>query len=196
MEFECIMAGDEVKVKKENAEKLIFNSGIILVLSKADRYSNNVLKLLEYFINDKNEPGVYVTLSKPYVAMKKFLENRVDLRMLIFIDAFAMGASKKPEKIDGVLFLHNAEDLTGMSLALDQAVKSIPGKQKFVFFDSLSTLLIYNKSESVARFIHFLTCKIRIWEIDAVFISLEEEEAQVINKLKMYCDDVIHLDSD
>ncbi|MEM2925059.1 MAG: ATPase domain-containing protein [Methanocellales archaeon] len=185
------MNGNMLCEKEAAIEK---ERGIILVLAKAENYTKAVLKLIEYAVNIKKEPGVYVTLNKPYVAMKKLLENKVDLRMLIFIDAFTQLAGGKPEKSEGVLFLNNAEDLTGLSIALDQAVKSIPTKQKFVFLDSLSTLLIYNKSGSVTKFIHFLTCKMRLWEIDGIFISLDEEDDQVISKLKMFCDKIMHID--
>lgn len=179
--------------KEKELTEATHGSGIILVLAKAENYTRAVLQLIEVSVNIKKEPGVYVTLNKPYATMKKLLENKVDLRMLIFIDAFTQPAGGRSEKAEGVLFLSNAEDLTGLSIALDQAVKSIPSKQKFVFFDSLSTLLIYNKSGSVAKFIHFLTCKMRLWEIDGVFISLDEEDDQVITKLKMYCDNIIRL---
>lgn len=184
--METVVCEKEAALEKEG--------GIVLVLAKAENYTKAVLKLIEHAVNIKKEPGVYVTLNKPYASMKKLLENKVDLRMLIFIDVFTQLAGGKLEKSEGVLFLNNAEDLTGLSIALDQAVKSIPTKQKFVFFDSLSTLLIYNKSGSVTKFIHFLTCKMRLWEINGIFISLDEEDDQVISKLKMFCDRIMHLD--
>lgn len=176
--------------------KKLEGTGIMLVLTKAENYQEATLELIEYLVNEKKELGVYVTLSKPYLSMKKLLEPRIDLRKMIFIDAFTKLAGGKPEKIEGVLYITSIEDLTGMSFALDQAVKSIPGKQKFVFFDSLSTLLLYNKTGSVAKFVHFLTGKIRLWDIDGIFISLGEDEDQIISKLSMFCDRIVRLDRD
>ncbi|MEM2924763.1 MAG: hypothetical protein QXJ68_03635 [Methanocellales archaeon] len=170
--------------------------GITLVLTGAENYQKAVLELIEYLVNQRNEFGVYVTLNKPFFSMKKLLEPKIDLRKVIFIDGFTKLAGGKPEKTEGVLYITSIEDLTGMSFALDQAVKSIPSREKFVFFDSLSTLLIYNKTGSVTKFIHFLTGKIRLWDIDGVFISLSEEDDQVISKLSMFCDKILHLDRD
>ncbi len=182
-------------VKRETLKELE-PRGITLVLTKAQNYQGAVLELIEYFVNEKKEFGVYVTLNKPFFSMKKLLEPRIDLRKVIFIDGFTKLAGGKPEKTEGVLYITSVEDLTGMSFALDQAVKSIPSREKFVFFDSLSTLLLYNKTGSVAKFIHFLTGKIRLWDIDGIFISLGEEDDQVISKLSMFCDKIIHLDRD
>jgi len=58
-----------------------------------------------------------------------------------------------------------------------------------VFFDSLSTLLLYNNVQTVARFIHFLAGKMRVWEVKGVIVSLrKEKDAELIDELTPFCD--------
>ena len=72
---------------------------------------------------------------------------------------------------------------------MDQAVRAIPGEKKFLFFDSLSTLLIYNKPITVAKFIHFLSGKMRMWRVKGIIISLEKEsDKELLSELSQFCD--------
>ena len=75
-----------------------------------------------------------------------------------------------------------------MSVAMDQAIKSLQG-DKFLIFDSLNTLLIFNKPATVARFIHFLTGKMREWKIKGVIITLvKETEPALLDELTQFSD--------
>ena len=72
---------------------------------------------------------------------------------------------------------------------MDQAVRAVPGKEKFLFFDSLNTLLIYNAVGTVARFIHFLATKMRVWGVKGIIISLQKESnKELIDEIEQLCD--------
>ena len=72
---------------------------------------------------------------------------------------------------------------------MDQAVRALPGKDKFLFFDSLNTLLIYNEIQTVIKFIHFLASKMRVWKVKGIIISLEKKaDEELINELSQFCD--------
>lgn len=59
--------------------------------------------------------------------------------------------------------------LTDISIALTQAVEGIgEGKERFLFLDTLSTLMIYNNDKVVGKFAHSIVNKIRNWSIKSV----------------------------
>ncbi len=165
---------------------------VVLALSSAERYSEANTAIIKHMVNNLKVPGVYVTLNKPYKTVKRDLEKAVDMRMIIFIDGVTDTAGR-PRKTDGCLFLPDMTSLTDMGIIIDQAIGSIPHESKFILFDSLSTLLIYNNTGSVAKFIHYLSGRIREWDVDGIFLSLEREsDRELLSQLSLFCDKTIH----
>jgi KaiC/GvpD/RAD55 family RecA-like ATPase len=166
---------------------------IALVLVDAKSYQSKSINLIKQFTEKENVPGVYVTLNKPFDTMQRILEeDGIDTRKIIFIDGVTKIAGGRMGKTHNCLFIGSPEKLSDIGMALDQAVRSIPSNEKFVFFDSLSTLLLYNKSGTVGRFSHFLTGKMRVWKVKGILISLEKESDEIlINELTQFCDTVI-----
>ncbi len=166
---------------------------IALATVSAEEYQKTNIQLVKHLTKEKNIPGVYVTLNKPFDIMKNILEKGgVDTRMIIFIDAVTKTASGNVSKTKNCLFIGNPENLSDISVAMDQAVRALPGKEKFLFFDSLSTLLLYNSVGTVARFIHFLAGKMRVWKVKGIIISLERDaDKELIEELSQFCDVVM-----
>ena len=179
---------------KERLDKELKNLSeyIALATVNAKNYQKTNVEIVKHLTKDKNTPGVYVTLNKPYDVMKKVFEKfGIEINMIIFIDAITKTVGGKITKTKNCLFIGNPENLSDISLAMDQAVRAL-GKEKFLFFDSLSTLLIYNNINTVARFIHFLTGKMRIWKVKGIIISLQKEsDKELIDELSQFCDIVI-----
>lgn len=179
----------------ENFRKEVKNlkEFIALATVSAKNYRKTNVALVKHLVSDNNTPGVYVTLNKPFSTIKMDLEkNKVDTRMIIFIDAVTKTSGGKATKTKNCLFIGNLENLSDISIAMDQAVRSLPGKEKFLFFDSLSTLLLYNDVQTVARFIHFLAGKMRAWKVKAIIISLErKEDKELIDELSQFCDVIV-----
>jgi len=160
---------------------------ILLVTVDAKNYQKAVLDVAKHLVNEQNLPGVYVTLNKPYEIMQRtFSINNIDPRLLIFIDA---ASRTVPRKVDNCLYIGSPEKLSDISVAMDQAVTAIPTDNKFLIFDSLNTLSIFNKPVTVARFIHFLTSKLREWKVRGIIITLEKEtEESLLDELTQFSD--------
>src|SRR3989344_9607851 len=160
---------------------------LILVTVDAKSYQKAAIDIVRSLVNEDGIPGVYVTLNKPYDIMKRILENsNIDTRLIIFIDAASITETKK---VGNCLYIGSAEKLSDMSVAMDQAVKAIPAAEKFLIFDSLNTLAIFNKQATVARFAHFLTGKIREWKVKGIIITLERETEQaLLDELTQFSD--------
>lgn len=168
---------------------------IALATVDAKNYQETNIKIIKHLTQHDNIPGVYVTLNKPFSTLLSLFEKKgVDTRLIIFIDAVTKISGGELEKKDNCLFIGNPENLSDISVAMDQAVRAIRGKEKFLFFDSLSTLLVYNKATTVARFIHFLASKMRAWQVKGIIISLRKESDQeLINELSQIVDVLIDL---
>ncbi len=184
---------DSLKELSEALKK--FKECVILATVEAKKYAETNMKIIKHLVEDENIPGVYVTLNKPYATIKEELKkNGIDPNMIIFIDAVTKVAGGEIKKEENCLFIGNPENLSDISVAMDQAVTALPGEKKFVFFDSLSTLLVYNKPQTVAKFIHFLASKMRVWKVKGIIISLQkEEDKELIDFLSQICDLTIEL---
>ncbi|MFH1249226.1 MAG: ATPase domain-containing protein [archaeon] len=181
------------KQKKDDLETLqSLKDYVALATVNAEKYQKMNIKIIKSF-TDKKIPGVYVTLSKPVVTVKKLLEEAgVDTRIVIFIDAITKTIDGT-EKKDNCLFIGTPENLSDISIAMDQAVTALPA-QKFIFFDSLSVLLVYNQPALVAKFIHLIAGKMHIWKVKGIIISLRrKEDEELIKELFQFCDIKIDL---
>ncbi|MBS3145669.1 hypothetical protein J4414_02605 [Candidatus Woesearchaeota archaeon] len=171
---------------------------VALVEVNSKNYEKTNMGLIKYFTEEENIPGVYVTLNKPFDHVKKRLsDNGVDTTVIIFIDAVTKLANGSVEKTEDCLFIGSPEKMSDISIAMDQAVNALPGKEKFIFFDSLSILLLYNQPITVARFIHFLSNKIRLWGVKGIIISLrKKKDKELINELLQFCDIEMNIGGD
>ncbi|MFH1424845.1 MAG: ATPase domain-containing protein [archaeon] len=186
------MAGTEIykKIKRGISGN---EGGITLLLVDSVNYQKANLSLLHYLSNEKNMPGVYVTFNKPYKTLKKILEeNGINPNKMIFIDGISEVTGTKEQNTAECLYIGGPEKLTDVSIAMDHAVETLSGKDKYAFLDSLSTLQVYHESGTVSKFAHFLTTKMREWGIVGVIISMEKETNEtLLGQLVQFCDNVI-----
>ena len=167
---------------------------VALAIIDAQKYNATNSKIMKELVNE-NVPGVYVTLNRPYETVKKILQQeKIDLSKIIFIDAVTKTVGGKIKKREDCLFIGSPENLSDISIAMDQAVMAIPKNEKFLFFDSLSTLLLYNEVQIVAQFIHFLSGKMRVWKVKGIIISLKRKaDKDLISELQSFCDVTLDL---
>lgn len=161
---------------------------ILLVTVDAKNYQKTAMDVVKFLVSEQGTPGVYVTLNKPFEIVQRALANNgIDSRLIIFIDATSRAEGSK--KIENCLYIGSPEKLSDLSVAIDQAVKALTTGEKFLIFDSLNTLAIFNKSGTVARFVHFLTGKMREWKVKGIIITLEKEtEETLLDELTQFSD--------
>ncbi len=153
---------------------------------------------------------MYATINKPASTIKD--EMGIEARNISFVDAITqlvgtirhggemfMVSKRGIEEIiastnDGCIYVKSPENLTDISTAISEAVDSMASEKRFVLFDSLSTLLLYNDVASVARFAHFLTGRLRMWRAKGVLISVENSSGELVSQLSQFCDAVIRID--
>ena len=161
---------------------------IVLVRVNSANYQKTNIRILKLLVGEQKIPGVYVTLNKPFDVIQRLLDKEnIDSKLIIFIDAITKVSENKKEK--NCLFIGSPEKLSDISVAMDQAVKALPAEDKFIFFDSINTLGLFNQPGTVARFLYFLSGKIREWKIKGIIISVKKEsDAGMLNELSQLCD--------
>lgn len=166
---------------------------IVLFIANPEDYVSQNLALLKDFVNVKKMAGIYVTVNRPYLSLLSLLKKGgIDTSRMFFIDLVTKTLNDMPERKSNRIFMGSATNLTDLSLAISQAVSANPTAKKFIYLDSLSTMLIYNEAGSLSRFSHFLTGRLREWNVDGVFISLDSEsDKELTNKMAQFCDKVV-----
>jgi len=181
-------------VNKKLAEELKRLDGTknFLVVSNAENLQKNVIDIVEFMIKERKIPGLYVSLNKPYTTIREILKKRKIEDNLSFIDT--LGSSKnKLKKKKNVLLLSNPADLTTIAISIGAFSKQVKAK-KFLIIDALSTLLIYNNLESVAKFIQSLSSLASTNEdILMIFATSECKNDNLIQKITPFFDKVIKI---
>ncbi len=139
-----------------------------------------------------NWNGIYITLNIPYKQLSPYLTKKnIDLSRLYFIDGISK-ASSKVIKTDNCTFLEGPQSLTELSIAITAACNT--KKFDFLYFDALSTITMYNDVRTSEKFSHYIVNKFRNLDINAIIVSVNEENSlKIINVISQFCNKIVHL---
>ena len=158
-------------------------------ISKPEDYKDANSIMMAYLATKKDMTGVYVTLNSPYREITRQMEaNRINTNKILFID----GTDEAGCNEINCISLEGNKSLTALSLAMTQSCKN-PTVQ-YLFFDSITTLLLYNDIETTQRFMHFLINKIQNLDIFMILICVEEEKSsKLMPFLSQILDGIVRL---
>ena len=164
---------------------------IVLALIDPIRYQDAIVELVKYFAS-RTPRGIYVSLHKPYAVLSKNLDKAgVPTGSLFYVDAITnvLSANEGPD----AACLGSGVDLSNLCIGISKAVSRF-NEEKFLFLDSLSTLLIYNDQKAVAKFAHLLTEKMRRWGTSGSLLTVEmNAEGDVVSRVAPFCDKVLNI---
>ena len=165
---------------------------IVLMETSAEKALDVSLSMIKHLINEKDYIGIIVSVSRPYKSSVDLYEHRgIDTDKILFIDCISKSHGAELDETGNVLYLEAASDLTNISLAINENMREINGK-KFVFIDSITTMLIYNTPKIFARFVHGILTKLRISGVAGLLISLEKEtDKEIRAQIAQLCDKII-----
>lgn len=146
------------------------------------------------WISEKNYAQIVVSASRPCKnLLTLYKENHVDTsKMTIVCTCCQKTETGKLEKCK-VIHLPSCSALTDISLSLSKCMESIKDR-KFIFIDSINTMLIHNEPNTLAKFIHSILTKMRINNVSGLLISLESEtNKEVRAEIAQLCDKIITL---
>ena len=162
---------------------------MILAIIPIEGYMEKKKKILREVFKKNNV--VYITINRSFDYVLRQLEKDSIKGKVIFIDAITKTIASDIKKED-VLFVENPQSLTQMAIMIDVAISKI--KDGILFFDSLSTLSIYNNPDIISRFTHSLVNKLEKKKINGLFISVKEEtDKKLIAQLTQFVDKVVEV---
>ncbi|MDO8622885.1 MAG: hypothetical protein Q7R52_01460 [archaeon] len=167
---------------------------VILLIVSAQKYLSVSMDVLKHYCNTEKNLCVYVSVNKPYTTLMNLIKKeKINSDKLFVIDAITPTSSQS-KGAENVIFTGSPRGLTDISISASSAIKNLPKGDRMLFFDSLSTLLIYNDVGSVTKFAHFLINKMKEWNITGVIISLEKEtDAKLSSQLSQFVDKVVEI---
>ena len=186
---------DSIEEKIQADLKDTPNDSIILISTGAEEYFTAVLTSLKVLLNQKEMGGVYITISRPYSYLSKVLKERgINTKNLLFIDCISCMAGEMPGERERCIFIESPTSLEEITMYIDRLFEQVKTPDKFLFLDSLSTLLIYNSLRSAEEFSHYLINKLRLRGMGGIFISIEHELPEDLPQvLSQVCDKTIHV---
>lgn len=157
-----------------------------------ERYSKVIIDVAKQLARNYNHI-CYVSLNKLYDPLVKGLAaNKVDVGKFFFIDCISGGVMRTPSKIKNCEFLSGPQALTEMHISISKNLKA--KKSEALLFDSLSTLLVYEREVLVIRFVHGLIGAVRGVGSKAFLTVLEgDTKGELVKNLGMFTDRTIHL---
>ena len=135
--------------------------------------------------------GVYVSLNIAYEQKAAHLKKLgIDTDRMFFIDACSKSGSPSSAAKNCVL-IQSPQALTELSIAITTVCNT--GKFDFLYFDSLTTLLIFNELKTTEKFIHYMISKMRTFNLKGIILSMDEEKSkELLSMLEQLCDKMVH----
>jgi len=190
---------------EEFIENLPLNK-IVLFLVDPKMYMKRNLSILKILVNQNKFSGIYITVNRPFNTLIQIMkDDSIDTKKIFFIDCItkmvpttnkiSLSSKNKLERTENCIFVPSPSRLTEIGLALSEVLTGTKNpKDKFLYLDSLSTLLIYNDLETIVKFVHFLTTRIRLFGIVGIIMCVEKiMEEKLFNILSEICDIIIEV---
>lgn len=182
----------------KNLEKELENlpeNFILGIIMPSDRYEEANMRLLSFLVNKKKSKGSYVAVSKPYNHTVSLLKRKdINTDNIHFIDCLTKSLGSKVTKTKSCVFIESPAHLTELGIALHDYFTSSGEKNRFLYIDSISSLLIHNSIDTVLKFVHYVTGKMRVFGFNGMLLSLhEEKDKKLVSHLSQFCDKVIRL---
>ena len=187
---------DYLKPGKEQEAKLIAQLSQLapgssnLVIVPSNQYSSVPRAVIEYF-SGKDIPGVYVCVNRPYLDIVRGSNPSSGIK---FVDVVTSLTGKEMTDLPNVQYLDSPLALVEMDVAIGESMQRIASNQKFLFIDSVSTLLVYNSPQAVEKFCHTVISKNRNSSTVVVLLALDTaEHKNVLDSLHQFVDQSLQL---
>lgn len=153
---------------EERLERLRSASTILLSIGAAD-YSTQVLGVMRSVLLRKKGDGVYVTFNKSVYSLSELFKTVDCKNRLLFLDAISLNSGERGAELENAFFIPFPGDLTGLMIVLSRTFKM--HDFKFLFLDSVPSVLIYNDEKTTTRFIYALSSLCKQHSVNLVLLS-------------------------
>ncbi|HII38477.1 TPA: hypothetical protein HA318_00540 [Candidatus Micrarchaeota archaeon] len=167
--------------------------GLSLVVSFSKAYATVPIDTL-LVLSKWGDAGVYVTVNKPFEVLKPVFEKKgIPTERVFFIDLITQTSGAKVAEHKNCLFLASPRNLTDFSIALNEVINSLPAGKKFMILDSFNTFTLYNDAQTMLRFTHFISGRLRAWNVRGVIFAVKEEtDGKLVAQLSQFVDKIVY----
>ena len=168
---------------------------VLLLLLNLRNYSKIATELIR-LLQSQKIPGTYFTINKTAEDLvNALIDEEIELSGISFIDAITLVAGRTEATMRNTVYLESPTDLVEMDTAIDEQFSEKEAEKKFLVFDSISTLLIYNRSEAVEKFCHSIMGKMHGKRTKSIFMMVNSaKDRPTIESISQFCDKVVELD--
>ena len=168
----------------------IINSHILLISTSKDKYNESIHTIQSEVEKTAQKIG-YITINKPFnTVMEELAKNNISADKFFFVDAIT-ATVQTPPTVNNCIFINSPTALPDLGLAYTSLLNE--HQCELVFFDTISTLAVYQDPGAVVKFVHNLITKTRVINKKAVFVALKEDSETLIKDLNMFVDKIIEL---
>jgi len=189
---ELLSPGRNISLQIQHSLEGLPKSFVVLFIIGVKEYSETIIELIRV-LRRKNARGVYLTINKPVEDLAKlFRKEKIETEGIFFIDAIS--ALSERQTVDGktTIFLDSPTDLIEISNAVSKSLEVC--KVDFLIFDSVSTLLLYNKPQAVEKLMHLLVGKMHSAGIKGFLIVVKSSQnSGIIETLSQFVDKSIEI---
>jgi len=140
--------------------------------------------------------GIYITLSKDYVELSKiFQENDINMGKIAFIDGISQMYGIGKVEAPNVSYVEGPLSIDTIVESVTSIAPKMKSDKKFVFLDSITTVLLYNSLERTLKFSSFLTESLKKMGVVGVVVSVSKGFANenLVKELTRVSNEVINL---
>ncbi len=172
----------------KDLQKELKEKSILVVISSEDYQEalKNIIKVAE----TEMDRICYVSLNQPYkVLVDTFKERGYDLKKFTFIDGITNTLTQF-SSAPNCQFISAPNALTELSIAITKEFRKT--NPNLIIFDSLSSLLIYQKGSILIEFVHTIIQTVRLNKGKILFTILNADiESPLMKDLSMFADKII-----
>jgi len=166
---------------------------IFLIETDASKLLEVHLAAMKWF-SEKKYTQIVLSTSRPCKnLLSLYKENGIDTSKLMILCTCCQGKENNKQKNSNVIHLPSQSALIDIAMSLSYCMERAKDK-KIVFIDSINTMLIHNKPDVLAKFIHSILTKMRINNVSGLLISLEiETDKELRAEIAQLCDKIIKI---
>lgn len=180
------MQEEIVTTNKNMVDIINYESVLIVEDAKSLRATvNEILKTLQ------DKPIMYLNLTTTYNSLVSNLKkDELNINNILFIDCITQLAGGNVSNQENVLFIKEPNDLTSLGIAISQFFESIPSEKWLVLY-GFSILKIYNKEDTVLRFIQSIFENASANNAKIVVLSTQVKNDSLIKKMAHFFEKVV-----
>lgn len=143
-----------------------------------------ITQVMNVLIKDEGCSGVYMTTMKGYPELVNlFTQSGLDPSKIYFVDVISKMYGLEPRETPNCEYISSPINIQSISNAITGFLGKIKGKKKFLVFDSLTTILLYNSLPRIVEFTTTLSEFLKSQHVEGILIMLSTAKGSTNDKL-------------